>query len=187
MVVNLYYKNPNLVPPGFGYLIPQSVPFKQNPEFALGVVFDSHATPGIDDSTGTKLTVMLGGHYWDGRPADELPTPEEGQIMAERVLERHLKISEKPDRVLARLNKNCIPQYTVGHRERLQSVDEGIKRLFGGRLSVGGAWVDGVGVNDCIFSGVFQAMTLDRGYTGLELALETTEWLKAKMPPGILV
>lgn len=163
------------------------MPFKQNPEFALGVVFDSHATPDVGDSTGTRLTVMLGGHYWDGRPADELPTPEEGQIMAERVLERHLKISEKPDRVLATLNKNCIPQYTVGHRDRLQSVDEGIKRLFGGRLSVGGAWVDGVGVNDCMFSGVFQAMTLDRGYTGLELALETTEWLKAKMPPGILV
>ncbi|OBT50441.1 protoporphyrinogen oxidase, partial [Pseudogymnoascus sp. 24MN13] len=109
MVVNLYYKNPHLVPqPGFGYLIPQSVPFKQNPEFALGVVFDSHATP-------TR------GHYWDGRSADELPTPEEGQRMAELVLARHLKITDKPDQVLATLHKNCIPQYTVGHKERLQS------------------------------------------------------------------
>ncbi|KFY94105.1 hypothetical protein V498_04064 [Pseudogymnoascus sp. VKM F-4517 (FW-2822)] len=99
MVVNLYYTNPNLVPqPGFGYLIPQSVPFSQNPEFALGVVYDSEATPGTDNAPGTKLTVMIGGHYWDGRSAAELPTPEEGQLLAERVLARHLKITDKPDR-----------------------------------------------------------------------------------------
>ncbi|KFY79407.1 hypothetical protein V499_01601 [Pseudogymnoascus sp. VKM F-103] len=186
MVVNLYYKNPHLVPqPGFGYLIPQSVPFKQNPEFALGVVFDSHATPHIDGAPGTKLTVMLGGHYWDGRSADELPTPEEGQRMAELVLARHLKITDKPDQVLATLHKNCIPQYTVGHKERLQSVDAGIRRMFGNRLSVGGAWVDGVGVNDCVFSGAFQGLSVGKGYTGLELALEDKEKLRTMMPPGL--
>ncbi|KFY92030.1 hypothetical protein V500_04351 [Pseudogymnoascus sp. VKM F-4518 (FW-2643)] len=188
MVVNLYYTNPNLVPkPGFGYLIPQSVPFSQNPEFALGVVFDSYATPDIVGAPGTKLTVMIGGHYWDGRSAAELPTPEEGQQMAERVLARHLKITDKPDQVQAILHKNCIPQYTVGHHQRLQSVDEAIKRQFGGRFSVGGAWVDGVGVNDCVMSGVFQAGTLGKGYTGLELALDTKEELEAKMPPGLTV
>ncbi|OBT39728.1 protoporphyrinogen oxidase [Pseudogymnoascus sp. WSF 3629] len=188
MVVNLYYTNPRLVPqPGFGYLIPQSVPFKQNPEFALGVVFDSHATPHIDGAPGTKLTVMLGGHYWDGRSADELPTPEEGQRMAELVLARHLKITDKPDRVLATLHKNCIPQYTVGHKERLQSVDAGIRRMFGNRLSVGGAWVDGVGVNDCLFSGAFQGFSVGTGYTGLELALESKEKLRTIMPPGLIM
>ncbi|OBT66687.1 protoporphyrinogen oxidase [Pseudogymnoascus sp. 23342-1-I1] len=188
MVVNLYYTNPNLVPePGFGYLIPQSVPFSQNPEFALGVVYDSHATPEVDGSTGTRLTVMIGGHYWDGRSADELPTPEEGQHLAERVLARHLKITDKPDRALATLHKSCIPQYTVGHRERLQSVDAGIRRLFGGRLSVGGAWVDGVGVNDCISSGQFQGISVGKGYTGLEPALENRETLRTMVPPGFLV
>ncbi|KFY02867.1 hypothetical protein O988_01866 [Pseudogymnoascus sp. VKM F-3808] len=187
MTVSLYFTNPDLVPtPGFGYLIPQSVPFSQNPEFALGVVFDSHATPDIDAGTGTKLTVMLGGHYWDGRSEKELPTPEEGQKMAERVLERHLGIKEKPDVVRARLHKKCIPQYTVGHHQRLQSVDAAIKRQFGRRLSVGGAWVDGVGVNDCIRSGVFQGMTLEKGYTGLELALDGKEELKAKLPYGLV-
>ena len=162
------------------------MPFTQNPEFALGVVFDSYATPDLDASPGTKLTVMLGGHYWDGRSDAELPTPEEGQKMAEQVVARHLRVSDKPDVARAWLHKNCIPQYTVGHRQRLQSVDEEIKR-WGGRLSVGGAWVDGVGVNDCIFSGVFQGMTLHRGYTGLELALESKEGLRAKMPPGLTV
>ncbi|ELR04221.1 oxygen-dependent protoporphyrinogen oxidase [Pseudogymnoascus destructans] len=188
MVVNLYYTNPHLVPrPGFGYLIPQSVPFKQNPEFALGVVFDSHATPYIDGAPGTKLTVMLGGHYWDGWSADELPTPEEGQRMAELVLARHLKITDKPDRVLATLHKNCIPQYTVGHKERLQSVDAGIRRLFGNKLSVGGAWVDGVGVNDCILSGAFQGLSIRKGYTGLELALESREKLRTMVPSGLMM
>ncbi|KFY08784.1 hypothetical protein V492_05915 [Pseudogymnoascus sp. VKM F-4246] len=188
MVVNLYYTNPNLIPqPGFGYLIPQSVPFKQNPELALGVVFDSHGTPGVDNAPGTKLTIMIGGHYWDGRKDDEFPTPEEGRIMAERVLARHLKITEKPDRVLATLHKNCIPQYTVGHHDRLQNVDAGIKREFGGRLSVGGSWVDGVGVNDCVLSGAFAALTLGKGRTGLELALESRDKVKAMLPDGFLL
>ncbi|CAK7267206.1 oxygen-dependent protoporphyrinogen oxidase [Sporothrix epigloea] len=43
MVVNLYYSEPALHHPhrGFGYLIPQTVPLDQNPEGALGVIFDS--------------------------------------------------------------------------------------------------------------------------------------------------
>lgn len=105
--------------------------------------------------------------------------------MAELVLARHLKITDKPDQVLATLHKNCIPQYTVGHKERLQSVDAGIRRMFGNRLSVGGAWVDGVGVNDCVFSGAFQGLSVGKGYTGLELALEDKEKLRTMMPPGL--
>ena len=67
MVVDLYYTNPNLLSVhGFGYLIPCSVPFKQTPNRALGVVFDSDATIGQDAIPGTKLTVMLGSHWWDG-------------------------------------------------------------------------------------------------------------------------
>ena len=38
MTVNLYYTKPYLNPvQGFGYLIPQGVPFEENPERALGV------------------------------------------------------------------------------------------------------------------------------------------------------
>jgi oxygen-dependent protoporphyrinogen oxidase len=51
--VNLYFPNPNLVAQkGFGYLIPQSVAFEENPERALGVIFDSDAIQGQDTTTG---------------------------------------------------------------------------------------------------------------------------------------
>lgn len=179
MVVNLYYTTPHLVPePGFGYLIPQSAPFAQNPEFGLGVVFDSYGTPDLDGSVGTKLTVMLGGHYWNGLNAEELPTTEEGKLMAERVVERHLRITEKPDRVMATLQKDCIPQYTVGHDQRLKSIHWRIKSQFGDRLSVAGAWTGGVGVNDCVVSGNLAAMTLGEGLTGLEDVLAPKKWVR---------
>ena len=55
---------------GFGYLIPQSVPFELNPERALGVIFDSDISPDLHSTVpaeklGTRLTVMMGGHWWD--------------------------------------------------------------------------------------------------------------------------
>ena len=179
MVVNLYYTTPNIVPePGFGYLIPQSVPFAQNPEFALGVVFDSYGTPDLDGSSGSKLTVMLGGHYWDGRRVEDLPTPEEGRLMAERILERHLKITEKPDKVMATLQRDCIPQYTVGHEQRLKGLHQSIKTRFGRKLSVAGAWIGGVGVNDCVAHGNWAAVMLEQGFTGLEVVLEPKQWAR---------
>lgn len=49
MVVNLHYAEPDLHRPynGFGYLIPQSVPLEENPEGALGVMFDSDREIGM--------------------------------------------------------------------------------------------------------------------------------------------
>ncbi|KAL8797728.1 MAG: hypothetical protein Q9195_000080 [Heterodermia aff. obscurata] len=117
MVVNLFFSNSEILPVhGFGYLIPRSVPFTENPERALGVVFDSDATIGQDEIGGTKVTVMLGGHWWD--QWDTYPDEDEGASMAKAVLRRHLGISTEPDAIRVALQKDCIPQYTVGHRSR---------------------------------------------------------------------
>lgn len=193
MVVNLYYSTPNLLPEqGFGYLIPRSVPFAQNPEFALGVIFDSDATPGIDtpntpgEPMGTKITVMLGGHYWDGWGAAELPSLEEGAFMAQRVARRHLKIGEKPEKVMVSLQENCIPQYTVGHEQRLRELDGVLRREFKGKVSVAGAWVAGVGLNDCVRGGREAArMVMDDGRgTGLERVIEKKMWVWKSLRGG---
>lgn len=70
MVVNLFYSNPSLIPVrGFGYLIPRSVPLEQNLECGLGVVFDSESSIGQDTASGTKVTVILGGHWWSDWPS----------------------------------------------------------------------------------------------------------------------
>jgi len=150
MVVNFFYSDPSILPVhGFGYLIPRSVPFEQNPERALGVVFDSDATIGLDDVPGTKVTVMLGGHWWDDW--DAFPDEHEGAKMAKAVLRRHLGIIVEPDATRVSLQHNCIPQYTVGHRDRLEQGSR-LLESFKGRLRVAGNSYTGVGLNDCVRS-----------------------------------
>lgn len=180
MTVNLYYPDPSLIPyQGFGYLIPQSVPFEQNPERALGVIFDSCATKGQDSAPGTKLTVMLGGHWWNDWTS--YPTPTEGLEMAKSVLKRHLNITADPIAYHANLAENCIPQYTLGYEERLQDFARGLSNEFKGRMRVVGNQFNGVGVNDCITG----AWNLARGLRndgwksescGLDRVLDERPW-----------
>ena len=150
MVVNLYYSNPSVLPfRGFGYLLPRSLSFEQNPERALGVIFDSDATIGQDEIPGTKITVMLGGHWWDGWAA--YPDEEHGASMAKAILKRHLGVSEEPQAVRVGLQRDCIPQYTVGHHRRMEQANDALKK-FSGRLRVAGNSYNGVGLNDCVRS-----------------------------------
>lgn len=173
MVVNLWFRNPNLLSrtPGFGYLIPRSIPYHQNPECALGVIFDGYAAPNQDlphareqrekytrgsgsaeeaVMTGTKMTVMMGGHWWDGWT--DFPGEEEAVNMARTVVARHLGIVEEPEQTMATLQRDCIPQYTVGHGERMKDFHYRLLREYGGNLRVAGGSYGGVGVNDCIRS-----------------------------------
>ena len=189
MTVNFYYRTPDLHPPGFGYLIPLATSLEQNPERALGVVFDtSYSASSAGDEEiigpmqdtvskrGTKLTVMLGGHYWDGW--DSYPTEEEGLQMAKSLLKRHLNITEEPAASAVNLAKNCIPQYTVGYEDKLKNIHAELLDRFSGRLRVAGNWIRGVGVNDCLRSAWEVARDLrDERKTGLESAVEDKEWV----------
>lgn len=154
MTVNLYYSDPFLLPErGFGYLIPRSIAYDQNPECALGVVFDSESAVGQDTAKGTKLTVMLGGHWWDHLAStNSYPTEEEGLEMAKAVLKRHLKIDQEPEAYRINLSKDCIPQYTVGHDARMQSASTELETTFRGRVRVAGSSYTGVSVYDCVRS-----------------------------------
>ncbi|RKF54506.1 Protoporphyrinogen oxidase [Golovinomyces cichoracearum] len=148
MVVNLYYDSEEILPVhGFGYLIPGSISFERNPECALGVVFDSDTIRGQDTVLGTKLTVMMGGHWWNDFTS--FPDKEEGARMAKAVLKRHLGIESDPVLVRVNLQKDCIPQYSVGHMDFLKRASMELGN-FKGRLSVTGCGYRGVGVNDCI-------------------------------------
>ena len=211
MTVNLYFRTPGLHEPGFGYLIPRGTPFENNPERALGVVFDTAYSPSPDilnesnwraipedklkelreegtfitlsdfayynlpdkpnaqddvKARGTKVTVMLGGHWWNGWPT--FPDDDEGLSLACSVLERHLGIKEAPIAWQVNLEKNCIPQYTVGHEQRLRQAHNNIWREYRGRLKVAGNWMSGVGVNDCIRSAYDVAQNFAKDGTGLE-------------------
>lgn len=219
MVVDLYYESKSLpIPPGFGYLIPRSLPLEQNPERALGVLFGDGASGpkgadaiqewmgvsvhgmrqfaaafelakrqakvpntdqnradalaeikpavanwtdadvetkqvqvGQDTATGTKLAVIIGGHWWDAWSEKDLPSEEEGIEMAKSVIARHLKVCEKPLVAKARLQRDCIPQYQVGYRDHMGKIHRELLEAFDGRLKVMGTWWQGgVGVNDCM-------------------------------------
>lgn len=170
MVVNLFYTDPDILNEhGFGYLIPRSVPAVQNPECALGVVFDSHMSSHDDTVSGTKVTVMLGGHYW--RSFVHYPDEEEGLRMAKNVLKRHLGIDVEPAASRVTLNEGCIPQYYVGHESRMIAADRDLKNHFGGKLAVTGSSYTGVGVNDCV-TAAYQTVSAiddsDSKVTGLE-------------------
>ena len=169
MVVNLFFSDPEILPVhGFGYLIPRSVPYTENPERALGVVFDSDATIGQDGIGGTKVTVMLGGHWWD--QWDTYPDEEEGACMAKTVMYRHLGIAKEPDAIRVALMKDCIPQYTVGHHDRLLKGAHQLSQAFGGRLRVAGNSYTGVGLNDCIRAAREGVKELACGAKGVGLA-----------------
>jgi oxygen-dependent protoporphyrinogen oxidase len=182
MVVNLYFSDPHLLPEhGFGYLIPRSIPWEQNPECALGVVFDSDTCIGQDTAGGTKLTVMLGGHWWDN--FDTYPDELEGAQMAMSVVRRHLKIEAEPVAVNVGLQKECIPQYTVGHYGRMKAAHGELMRGFKGKLAVAGNSYTGVGLNDCARAARDVVMDVTQyqgpgGITGLEQFCTETRWVR---------
>ncbi|KAJ5105335.1 Protoporphyrinogen oxidase [Penicillium alfredii] len=169
MVVNLYYSDPNILPAeGFGYLIPRSIPFEQNPECGLGVIFASSSSTGQhpsmpslsvsqDSAPGTKLTVMLGGHYWDGFKENDYPDHDTAVDMARAMLRRHIGITQAPKVVRTRLQHNAIPQYTVGHLDRMYELSDAVRSEFDHRLVLGGNWYNGVGVGECVRQGILAA------------------------------
>ncbi|KAK4153078.1 hypothetical protein C8A00DRAFT_43958 [Chaetomidium leptoderma] len=190
MLVNIWYPTPqaNFPHNGFGYLLPQALAHDQNPECVLGVIFDSDRefplpTPqnpdppnrGADTLQGTKLTVMLGGHYWDDLPDSFLPTPESAIEMAKRAVARHLHLP--PDltaraHASAKLCRDCIPQHLVGHRARLRAAAGELQWGFKGRLAVAGQSYQNPGVLGVLRAGHDMAVQI----AGLERALPAARW-----------
>lgn len=124
--------------------------------------------PTQDTTRGTKLTVMLGGHWWEGWNVEsDLPDEQSAIRMARSVLERHLGIMDRPLVAKARLARNAIPQYQVGYHRAMGMVHEKLLEDFGGRLRVAGpAFQGAVGVNDCVKAATSLALALKEGWDG---------------------
>lgn len=166
-VVNLAFRGTGLVKErGFGYLVPQS---ERDIHHTLGVLFDNDAMPGLDSATGyTKLTVMMGGHYW-ASPSREIPDRETLIRHARDVVRRHLGIIDEPAHAFASVQRSAIPQYRRGHLGRMRDLDDALLDRARG-LSVIGPSYRGVGVNDCVLAATQVATALAEGKspTGLE-------------------
>ncbi|KAI7855570.1 protoporphyrinogen oxidase [Circinella umbellata] len=154
-VVNLAYSpDVKLKYDGFGFLTPH--PDSKYPipvPGTLGVVFDSNAMRGQDTNDDRlKATVMIGGHQWFNAfkvPIDQLD-PEDAYRYALKSMSTFLGIDAQPEYSMVNLQAKCIPQYLVGHQQRLGELDQVLERDYGHTLSVTGASYWSVSVPDCI-------------------------------------
>uniref|UniRef100_A0A8C3WPW5 Protoporphyrinogen oxidase n=1 Tax=Catagonus wagneri TaxID=51154 RepID=A0A8C3WPW5_9CETA len=97
--------------------------------------------------------VMLGGSWLQTLEARGCVLSQElFQQVAEKAVATQLGLKEPPSHCLVHLHKNCIPQYKLGHWQKLESATQYLaaQKL---PLTLAGASYDGVAVNDCIESG----------------------------------
>jgi len=135
-VVNVGYDAQVLPVQGFGYLTPTYAY-----EDILGVVFDSSVFSEHNRrQQETRMTIKL----------TETGHSEEKNIeMALKGIRRHLGISQIPKAISFKRNQRAIPQYGVGHLEKMAE----LKNQFCKKLphcQLVGNYLEGVSVNLCI-------------------------------------
>ncbi|XP_044527900.1 protoporphyrinogen oxidase isoform X3 [Gracilinanus agilis] len=148
-VVNLQYLGAHLPVQGFGHLVPSS----EDPG-VLGIVYDSVAFPEQDGTPSSlRVTVMLGGSWLQALEDGGQTLPQElFQQQAQEAVATQLGLKKSPSQSLVSLHKSCIPQYTLGHWQRLEAAAQFLAN-HQLPLTLAGASYEGVSVNDCIESG----------------------------------
>lgn len=136
-VVSVGYPSSLKLPKGFGYLVAPD----QDSDL-LGVVWDSNIFPS--QSPGTRLTAMLGGSH---RPDLIDRSPEELLAITQANLYKQMGILRCPESWKIRIARQAIPQYFVGHHQRLTMLQQLLAQY---PLSLLGSSYHGVSVNDCI-------------------------------------
>jgi len=124
----------------FGFL----VPFREGRKI-LGTLFDSSIFPGRAPEGQVLLRTMLGGAR-----ASRLAEAEESKIADTALAELRdvAGVKAEPDFLRVYRHDRAIPQYTVGHSERVRRAEELAEKMKG--LYVTGNALRGIGVNDCI-------------------------------------
>ena len=127
---------------GFGFLVPS-----RERRHILGTVVDSNVFPNRAPAGKVLLRTLVGG----ARSPDLAELPD--QQLTQRVL-ADLKditgIAAEPEFVSIYRHERAIPQYLVGHGDRLARIDQELER-FPGLLLTGNAY-RGVSLNDCVLN-----------------------------------
>ncbi|HEX7045015.1 MAG TPA: protoporphyrinogen oxidase [Burkholderiales bacterium] len=138
---------------GFGALLPRRLQRE-----TLGVIFSSALFPGRAPAGKVLLTAFIGGAR---NPAIRgVPEPE----LAERVLADLvplLDIHGRPILVHVTRWDEAIPQYDLGHGERLARLTAALRRWPG--LHLRANWSDGVSLADSVSAAAAQAAALLQG------------------------
>lgn len=113
---------------GYGFLVPS-----KEKESIWGMTFDSDIFPDLNQGVQTRVCVML-------------ESEERARECALEGIQRYLGITKAPDTILIGHATGAIPQYTIGHSQRV----EAFKRALPSHVHLLGNSYEGVGVNDCI-------------------------------------
>jgi oxygen-dependent protoporphyrinogen oxidase len=128
---------------GFGFLAPRSERM-----VTLGTIFNSLLFPDRSPDDSLLFTSYLGGAI---RP-EVFDWPDERvweSVCSE--LKRVLKTSTQPEPVAIFRHRRAIPQYNIGHRERVEALALELARLPG--LFVTGSFLHGVSIPACMEHG----------------------------------
>ena len=142
---------------GFGNLIPRGQGIR-----TLGTIWSSSLFPGRSPQGWQILTNFIGG-------ATDL---EVGNMSSEQLvsevhkdLQRILLKQDVSPKVLAvHLWKQAIPQYGLGHHQRLEQVNQGLQNLPG--LYLCSNYIDGVSLGDCVQGASVRASLVSRYLQG---------------------
>jgi oxygen-dependent protoporphyrinogen oxidase len=135
---------------GFGFLVPS-----REKRDILGTVVDSNVFPNRAPAGKVLLRTMVGGAR----------SPELAELPDDQLLDRVfadlqdiLGIAAEPEFVSIYRHEKAIPQYLVGHAERLRIVDGELDK-FPGLVLTGNAF-RGVSLNDCVLNAAKTAQAL---------------------------
>lgn len=125
---------------GFGFVVPAAEGRRM-----IGCSFSSVKFAGRAPADSVLLRVFLGGAL--DRSAIELEDHSLMQMVRQDLREL-LGIAAPPLRVLVRRYPQAMPQYEVGHLERVERIEQAMRAVPG--LHLAGSGYRGVGIPDCI-------------------------------------
>jgi oxygen-dependent protoporphyrinogen oxidase len=125
---------------GFGFLVPS-----KEQRAVLGTVIESNLFPDRTPGDSILLRSMVGGAR-----TPELALLGDEQLISKvrSDLQDILGLTAEPDFVRIFRHQRAIPQYTVGHAARLETIDKHLQRHPG--LILTGNAFKGVSLNDCV-------------------------------------
>lgn len=135
---------------GFGHLIPREQGVR-----SLGGIWSSSLFPGRAPKGWQLITCFIGGTT---DPEAQHLSEEDLFQTAHRDLQTVLSVTGQAKNVSLTLWKKAIPQYGMGHKERIAKILRAIEQLPGFYLAAN--YIDGVALGDCLTRANRQADTI---------------------------
>jgi len=141
---------------GFGFLIPSREAGRGGYSL-LGSIWSSAIFPGRAPEGKAAFTNILGG----GRNSTILEYSDRELIeMTLRDLRSILTIEERPHYLRIVRQPRAIPQYTLGHGDRIEAIEKGLQQIPG--LYLAGNYIKGVSLGHCIAEATRLAAKISR-------------------------